>query len=124
MDQGRQVLDAALAFLSSALGVVLPLIGQTEAWLRGQMAALGVPPQLQTAAVLAVVALLLLGVFRVLGGLVRVALVVALIALVVQALVTVQRPNGQPLRHTGLQVPFAASDGPGQRCLLAPGGLA
>lgn len=136
MDQGRQALDAALAFLSSVLGAVLPLIGQTEAWLRGQMAVLGVPPQLQTAAVLAVAALLLLVVFRVLGGLIRVALVVVLIVLVVQALAPSQPSNGPtpPARHTGLPAPVAhawvahawvaAPDGPGQRRCPASGAAA
>lgn len=124
MDQGRQVLDTALAFLSSALGVVLPLIGQTEAWLRGQMAVLGVPPGLQTAAVLAVAALLLLTVLRVLGGLVRVALVVALIVLVVQVLASAERPTGPSLRQTGPQAPSAVSDGPCQRCSPVPDGAA
>lgn len=114
MDQGRQVLDAVFTFLSSVLGALLPLVGQTETWLRGQMAALGVPPELQTAAVLAVAVLLLLTVLRVLGGLLRIALVTVLIALVVQALAPPERPNGHPARHTGLQVPFAAPEGPGR----------
>lgn len=132
MDQGRQALDAALAFLSSVLGAVLPLLGQTEAWLRGQMAVLGVPPQWQTAAVLAALAVLLLGVLRVLGGLIRVALVVALIALVVRALAPSEPPNGPapPARHTGLQAPVAhasvahawgtAPDGSGRHRRPAP----
>ena len=114
MDQGRQVLDAVFAFFSSVLGAVLPLVGQTEVWLRGQMASLGVPPELQTAAVLAVVVLLLLTVLRVLGGLLRVALVVVLIALVVQALAPPGQPNGYPARHTGLQAPSATPDGAGR----------
>ena len=112
MDQGRQALDAIFAFLSSVLGALLPLVGQTETWLRGQMAALGVPPELHTAAVLAVAVLLLLTVLRVLGGLLRVALVVVLIALVVQALAPLERPNGHATRHTGLRSPPAAPDGP------------
>lgn len=126
MDQGRQVLDTALAFLSSVLGVVLPLVGQTEAWMRGQMAVLGVPPGLQTAAVLAVVALMLLTVLRALSGLVRVALVAALIALVVQVLAPAERPTGPSLRHTGLQAPSAVSvaDGPCHRCSPVPDGTA
>lgn len=114
MDQGRQALDAVFAFLSSVLGALLPLVGQTETWLRGQMAALGVPPELQTAAVLAVAVLLLLTVLRALGGLLRIAVVVVLIALVVQALAPQERPNGHAPRHTGLQGPSAAPDGPGR----------
>lgn len=132
MDQGRQALDSALVFLSSVLGAVLPLLGQTEAWLRGQMAVLGVPPQWQTAAVLAVVAVLLLAVLRVLGGLIRVALVVALIALVVRALAPSEPSNGPapPARHAGLRAPVAhasvahtrgaAPDGPGRHRRPAP----
>lgn len=129
MDQGRQVLDTALAFLSSVLGVMLPLVGQTEVWLRGQMAVLGVPPGLQTAAVLAVVALLLLTVLRALGGLVRVALLVVLIALIVRVLAPAERPTGQSLRQTGLPAPsvvsmVSVSDGPCQRCSPVPDGAA
>src|SRR5690348_4104405 len=60
-----------------------------ELWLRGQLTTLGLPAELQTVLMLALAALLVVAVIRVLGGLLRVAVLLVLLLVAVRALLPV-----------------------------------
>ena len=100
MDQTRQILDSALALIARAAGAALGQLAAVEAWLRLQMAQLGVPSAVQTAVLVAGALLLFLAAFRLLGFALRVLLLLCVIALAVQAFGPVRRPAA-PVRHTG-----------------------
>ena len=86
MNDGRHLIETALALLWRAADGLLGIVAPAELWLRAAMGRLGVPADLQTGLLLVGALALLLGVFRALGGLLRIALVLALLALAVQAL--------------------------------------
>ena len=86
MEQGQNLLETAVSLFWQVADILTGIAGPAEAWLRTAMARLGVPPELQTVALVAGAVALGLAVLRALGGLLRVALVLALVAVAVQAL--------------------------------------
>lgn len=105
MNDGRNLIETALAFLWQMADVLLGVVAPAEAWLRAAMGRLGVPPDLQTGVLLVGALALLLGVLRALGGLLRVALVLAALALAVQALGLRDRP-APPARQVQAGTPL------------------
>jgi len=83
VDQFNQTINSLLALLIRLGDLIVTGLKEGEVWLRGQLAALGVPSELQTVIMLALAALLVLGVVRMFGGLIR--LLVVLILLLVAA---------------------------------------
>lgn len=92
MDQGQHLIETALALLWHAAGTLLGAVAPVETWLRAAMARLGVPPDLQSAVLVVGAVVLGLSLLRALGGLLRIALVLVLLVLAVQALGSAGRP--------------------------------
>lgn len=86
MEQGRNLLDTATTLFWQIAQILISIAGPIEAWLRASMQRLHVPPELQTALLVAGAVALGLTVLRALGSLLRVAFVLALVILAVQAL--------------------------------------
>ena len=93
MEQGQNLLDTATALFWQIAHILTSIAGPAETWLRASMRRLGVPPELQTALLVAGAVGLGLTVLRAMGGLLRVVLVLALVALAVQALGSHNRPT-------------------------------
>ncbi len=89
METVNRVLESLLALLTLLGGRVLEAIVAVETWLRGLLSSLGIPPQIQTAVLIAVAVVLILAVLRLFGGLIRVAVVVILLLIVIHVLVPV-----------------------------------
>ena len=75
----RQTVNSLLQLLLELADLIIAGILTIESWLRGQLTQLGVPQNVQTAILLALAVLLVLGSLRLFGGLIRVALVLVLI---------------------------------------------
>jgi hypothetical protein len=67
--------------------LVVAAIVACEVWLRGQLGALGVAPVLQTAIMVGLAVLLILGSVRLLGGLIRIAVVLVLLLIAIHIIV-------------------------------------
>jgi hypothetical protein len=91
MDQLRNAAQEFLAMLRSLLDVLLSVIGVVEVWLERQLLGLGVSQQITQIILIAAAILLILAALRVLGGLLRVVVLIFLILLAYQFL--------QPLLH-------------------------
>ena len=63
---------------------VAAILTEFEFWLRGELQQLGVPHALQTLTLLAVAAVLVVGSLQLLGGLIRIAVVVILLLIAVE----------------------------------------
>ena len=92
MERDQNLLDTATALFWQVIQVLAGIAGPVETWLRAVMQRLHVPPELQTALLVAGAVALGFTVLRALGGLLRVALVLALVILAVQALRSHDRP--------------------------------
>ena len=86
MEQERTILETAILLFRQIADALIGLAGPAEAWLRAAMEQLGVPPDLRTAVLVLGAVALGLAVLRALGGLLRIAVVLALLALVLNAL--------------------------------------
>jgi hypothetical protein len=60
--------------------------------LREQLTALGLAPQLQTLVLVVIAILLVLGAFRLFGGLIRVAVIIVLLLIAIHALLPAIKP--------------------------------
>lgn len=97
MDQVRSALDKTLDLFWRGLSAILGAIGFVEAWLRGFLRQMGLPPGVQTVLlVLAALALFVIA-FKALGGFLRLLVIVFLILLVVQVI----GPLGNGVRRFG-----------------------
>jgi hypothetical protein len=85
MQAVERTVDALLALFRTGADWVLGVLAAIEQWLRGQLAAIGAPPGIQTAIMLVVALLLVLAALRVFGGLIRVLVVAFLILLALHA---------------------------------------
>jgi len=89
VDNVNRVLESLLGLLTLLGGLILQAIVAVETWLRGMLGSMGVPQQIQTAVLIAVAVVLVLAVFRLFGGLIRVAVVIILLLVVIHVLVPV-----------------------------------
>ncbi len=89
METVNRVLESLLGLLTLLGGLILQAIVAVETWVRGLLGSLGVPQQIQTAVLIAVAVVLVLAVFRLFGGLMRVAVVIILLLVVIHVLVPV-----------------------------------
>ena len=92
METLNRVLESLLGLLTLLGGLIVEAIVAVETWLRGMLGSLGVPPPVQTAVLIAVAVLLILAVFRLFGGLIRVAVIIILLLIVIHVLVPVIHP--------------------------------
>ena len=104
MEQERTILETAILLFRQIADALIGLAGPAEAWLRAAMEQLGVPPDLRTAVLVLGAVALGLAVLRALGGLLRIAVVLALLALVLNALG--DRPARPPARQAQAGTPL------------------
>lgn len=84
MDSFRRTIDSILALLLQIGDLIVAGIVAIELWLREQLGQFGLPPNVQTAILVALAALLILASLRLFGGLIRVALIVVLLLIALQ----------------------------------------
>lgn len=87
MDQVHQIVNAFLNLLVGLLDLVLTGLAALENWLRMELTALGVSAQLQPIILIAVAVLFLLLALRVMGGVIRLIVLVFLVLLILHILV-------------------------------------
>jgi hypothetical protein len=78
-----------LQFLRQLSVLIANLLTDFEYWLRDQLQGLGVPHSVQTAILLAVAVLLVVGAVRLFAGLIRLAVVLILVLLVIHLVMPV-----------------------------------
>jgi len=89
MDKLTEALNNLLALVISLGNLIVEAIVAIELWLRAQLGTAGVPPAVQTIILVALALLLVVGAFRLFGGLVRVAVVIVLALIVIHILMPV-----------------------------------
>lgn len=104
MEQEQTILEAAISLLRQIADALIDLAAPAEAWLRAVMEQLGVPPDLQTAVLVLGTVALGLAVLRALGGLLRIAVVLALLAFALSAFG--DRPARPPARQVQAGTPL------------------
>ncbi|MDR3529095.1 MAG: hypothetical protein P4L90_00860 [Rhodopila sp.] len=83
MDGFADVIDRLLQFLIHVGNVIVATVAAVELWLRAQLTDLNVPPDIQTPLLLALTALLILVSLRLLGGLIKVVVILVLILIAI-----------------------------------------
>jgi hypothetical protein len=89
MGEFQDATNALLRALSQLAALAGSLLTAFEVWLRDRLQAVGVPHTLQTAILIGVTVLLVLGALRLFAGLVRVAIVLILVLLVLHLVLPV-----------------------------------
>lgn len=89
MERFTHVINSLLDLLVQLGNLIVSFLVTLEVWLRGQLGEFGLPPFVQTAIMLGVAALLILGAMRLFGGLVRVAVVLVLVLIALHILMPV-----------------------------------
>jgi hypothetical protein len=89
VEQFSQTVNSLLQLLIQLGDLIVAGLKSIELWLRGQLAALGVPVELQTLIMLALAALLIMGVVRLFGGLIRIVVVLVLLLVAARVLLPV-----------------------------------
>lgn len=85
----EHAINRLLQLLIQAGNLIVSALVTIEVWLRGQLAQLGLGPAAQTAIMVVVAALLILGTLRLFGGLIRVAVVLILILISIHIMLPV-----------------------------------
>ncbi|WP_428491369.1 hypothetical protein [Rhodopila sp.] len=83
MNSVSNFVHSLLDLLVSLGNIVVAALVTVEVWLRAQLTQLGLPPPIQTAILVAVAVLLIIGALRLFGGLIRVAVVLVLILIAI-----------------------------------------
>lgn len=91
MDQLSHTVESLLRLLVQAGNLILAGLLAVEVWARGQLAGLGLPPEIQTVLMVALAALLIVAALRLFGGLIRVAVVLVMILVVLHVLLPALR---------------------------------
>ena len=86
MDSFRHVASTLLQLLIQLGDLIVAGIVTIELWLRAQLAQFGLPPNIQTAILVVLAALLIIGALRLFGGLIRIAVVLVLILIAIHIL--------------------------------------
>jgi hypothetical protein len=89
VDNFTHVINNLLQFLIRLGDLIVGVIVTIELWLRAQLMQLGVAPPVQTAILIALAVVLILGSLRLFGGLIRVAVVLILILIAIHILMPV-----------------------------------
>ena len=79
MERANQIIDTLLHIVVQLGRLLMSAILAIEIWIRGELSHAGLPPAVQTALMLAVAALLIIGSLRLFGGLIRIAVVLLLL---------------------------------------------
>ena len=83
MDSLAHIIRSLLDLLIQLGNIIVAALITVEVWLRAQLTHFGLPPPIQTAILIAVAALLIIGSLRLFGGLIRVAVVLVLILIAI-----------------------------------------
>jgi hypothetical protein len=89
VDSFTQAVNSLLQLLMQLGELVVSGLKAIELWVRTQLTTVGVPAELQTVIMLALAALLILGVVRVFGGLIRIVVVLVLLLVAARVLLPV-----------------------------------
>lgn len=89
MGDFTQAINSVLQVLLQIGNLIVAGLVAVELWLRGQLAAAGMAPSLQTVVMLSVAALLILGALRLFGGLIRAIVILVLILVAIHILLPV-----------------------------------
>ncbi len=89
VDQFKHEVESLLNLLVQAGNLILAGLLAIEVWSRGQLAAMGLAPAMQTVLMVALAAVLLIAALRLFGGLIRVAVVLVMILVVLHVLLPV-----------------------------------
>jgi hypothetical protein len=89
VDNFTHVINNLLQFLIRLGDLIVGVIVTIELWLRAQLMQLGVAPPVQTAILIALAVVLILGSLRLFGGLIRVAVVLILILIAIHILMPI-----------------------------------
>ncbi len=89
MDSLNHAVETLLHLVVQAGNLIVAGIIAIELWLRGQLAALGLPPAIQTVLLIALAALLIVAALRLFGGLIRVAVILVVILIAIHVLMPV-----------------------------------
>jgi hypothetical protein len=89
VDSFTHIINNLLQFLIRLGDLIVGVIVTIELWLRAQLMQLGVAPPVQTAILIALAVVLILGSLRLFGGLIRVAVVLILILIAIHILMPV-----------------------------------
>jgi hypothetical protein len=85
----QNAIDTLLRLLTQFGLVVAAALAELELWIRGQLQQLGLPHAVQTVLLLAVAAVLVLGAFRLFGGVIRIAVVLILLLVAIHIVMPV-----------------------------------
>jgi hypothetical protein len=86
MDAVHQIVNAFLNLVVGLLDLVLTGLGALEAWLRVQLTAMGVSGEIQPIILIVVAVLFLILALRVMGGIIRLVVLVFLVLLILHIL--------------------------------------
>nr|WP_294522921.1 hypothetical protein [uncultured Rhodopila sp.] len=89
MDAFTNAINSILQLLLQIGNLIVAGLVAVELWVRGQLAAAGMAPSLQTVVMVSVAALLILGALRVFGGLIRVIVILVLILIAIHIVLPV-----------------------------------
>jgi hypothetical protein len=89
VDSFTDVINSLIQLLIKIGNLAVNGLVAIELWTREQLALLGLSPQLQTVVMLVLAVVLILGAFRLFGGLVRVAFVVVLILVAIHIMLPI-----------------------------------
>ena len=83
MNDVSNLVRSLLDLVISLGNIIVAALVTIEVWLRAQLTQLGLPPPIQTAILVAVAVLLIIGALRLFGGLIRIAIVLILILIAI-----------------------------------------
>jgi hypothetical protein len=89
MDNVNRVLNSLLQLVIGLGDLIVGGILAIEEWMRGQLATLGVSPQIQTVILVVLAVVLILAALRLFGGLIRIAVVLVLALIAIHILMPV-----------------------------------
>jgi hypothetical protein len=89
MDAFTNAINAVLRLLVQIGNLIVAGLVAFELWVRGQLAALGMAPSLQTVVMLSLAALLILAALRLFGGLIRAIVILVLILIAIHIVLPV-----------------------------------
>jgi len=89
VDAFTHAINSLLQLLIRIGDLIMAGLLAVELWLRGQLAELGLPPAFQTLIMLAFAVLLILASLRLLGGLIRAAIILVLVLMAIHIVLPV-----------------------------------
>lgn len=92
VDSLRHAIDSLLELILRIGDLIVSGIITIELWLRAQLDQFGLPPMIQTAILAVLAILLVVGLLRLFGGLIRIAVILVLMLIAIHILLPLVRP--------------------------------